>query len=689
MTPRIEALRKYLLEKKHVSTRRVVDWEAILPPEDVSRCTRAADCLRAVLREEAKTPVFLPGEKIAFTRSCSNLPERYSEATMAAEREKAYFHEKGVVFNLSPDFGQTIAVGLEARRAEILARRERAVAENDAEGMDFLDAALSGIDAIEHLAESYRQAAKAQGLTELAAVLEQVPRKPARNFHEALQFLRILHYTLWCEGAYHIGVGRFDQDMFPYLEKDLKNGVLTEESALELLEEFFLTFNRDSDLYVGVQQGDNGQSMMLGGVDRHGNDAVNRLTYLALKASCELKLIDPKINLRVSSKTPQELLEAATELTRQGLGFPQYANDDVVIPGLQAWGYSLEDARNYTVAACWEFIVAGEGMDIPNIAAVSFPAVVNRVMRSAEGRASATFSWFMHAIRTELFAQADQIAASLEKVDMLPCPVVSLLCQGAVEKARDLSQGGKYNNFGIHGTGLAPAVDSLATIKQLVFEKKQRTLEELTTCIDANFHGYEALLAQIRQEVPKMGNDEDSVDAIAVEVLNDFADSWANRTNCRGGIYRAGTGSAMYYIWHANELPATPDGRLEKEPFPANYAPSLHVHVAGPIAVVKSFTKPELSRVINGGPLTIELHDSVFRHEKGIEKVAQLVKLFVDRGGHQLQINTINRDQLLDAQQHPENYRQLIVRVWGWSGYFVELDKPYQDQIIQRAEMTI
>ncbi|MDO4575100.1 MAG: pyruvate formate lyase family protein [Planctomycetia bacterium] len=690
MTPRIESLRDYIVEKKHIATRRTVDWDAILPPEEGStRCSRAADILRAVLAEEAKTPVFLPNETIAFTRSCANLPERYSDETMAKLRKEAYFHEKGVVFNLSPHFADTMAVGLDARRAEVLERLERAKAEHDDAGIDFLHAVISGIDAILNLSDAYQKAAAAQGLTLIAETLQQVPRHPARSFHEALQFLRILHYALWCEGAYHNGVGRFDQFLMPYLEKDLAAGVLTEETALEMLEEFFLTFNRDSDLYVGVQQGDNGQSMMLGGCKKDGSDAVNPLTYLALRASCELKLIDPKINLRVSSQTPMKLLEAATELTRQGLGFPQYANDDVVIPGLTRLGYSLEDARDYTVAACWEFIIPGVGMDIPNIAAVSFPAVVNRVMRSAQGKATDSFPSFMHVIREELFAEADRIAASLEKVDMLPCPMVSLLCDGRVEKGRDLCEGSRYNNFGIHGTGLAPAVDSLEVIQKLVFEKKELTLDELAACVDANFHGYEKFLSEARNAIPKMGNDDDEADAIGVELLTDFADSWENRINCRGGIYRAGTGSAMYYIWHANELPASPDGRLEKEPFPANYAPSLNVQVAGPISVVKSFTKPDLSRVINGGPLTIELHDSVFRHEQGISRVASLVKLFVDRGGHQLQINTINRDQLLDAQEHPEQYHHLIVRVWGWSGYFVELDKPYQDQIIKRAEMTL
>jgi len=186
-----------------------------------------------------------------------------------------------------------------------------------------------------------------------------------------------------------------------------------------------------------------------------------------------------------------------------------------------------------------------------------------------------------------------------------------------------------------------------------------------------------------------MGNADEKTDRLAKTLLNMFADTWKGRKNCRGGIYRCGTGSAMYYIWHANELHASPDGRLSGEPFAANYAPALNVRVNGPISVIQSFTVPDLGRVINGGPLTIEIHDSAFREADGVAKVAKLVKFFIDRGGHQLQLNAINRDQLKDAQAHPEAHRNLIVRVWGWSGYFVELDKPYQDHIIHRVEMAV
>lgn len=686
MTPRIQALLKHILEKQHATLRRDAAWTLAerFNHEGVAPERRAAEGLRAMLA--AEQPAFLPGERIAFLRTVKQIPDLYTPDEMKALRGNAVYHEKGCVFNISPDYATTIRAGLDARRAEIAARLRRAEEERDDAAVEFLTAALSGVDAVLDLAERYRAAAHAQGLVEIANLLGRVPRQGATTFHEALQFLRILHYTLWCEGEYHNGLGRFDQYLWPYYQADLAAGRLTADAALELIEEFFLSCNRDSDLYIGVQQGDNGQSLMLGGVDRNGKDAFNDLSRLCLKASCELAVIDPKINLRVTSNTPLEVLEAGTELTRQGLGFPQYANDDVVIPALVRHGYALEDVRDYTVAACWEFIIPGCGMDIPNIGAVSFPAVVDRALRASR---AATFEAFMADVRAGLMAEADRLAVSFATVKILPGPFVSILCDGRVAAGRDVCEGNRYNNFGIHGTGLSTAVDSLAVIRQLVFEECALDLRALADAVDSDFKGQPELLAKARFGVPKMGNAEAAVDRLGKELLDAFADTWEGRKNGRGGIYRCGTGSAMYYIWHANELHATPDGRLTGQPFAANYAPSLNVPVKGPVSVIESFTVPNLGRVINGGPLTIEIHDSAFRERDGIAKVAQLVKYFVDRGGHQLQINAINRDQLRDAQAHPEAHRNLIVRVWGWSGYFIELDKPYQDHIIQRVELAV
>ena len=691
MTDRIKSLLTRTFDKEQKKFRRDVDWKPLLDGfvrAGTDDSTRARVGLVEMLK--AEQPAFMDGETIAFLRTVKQIPDLHSDEEMAANRAKGIaYGEKGVVFNLTADFAPTIRDGLDARIAEIDARLAQCRAEGDAEGELFLTNAKLSAQAVLDLAARYRAAAEAQGLATVAETLAQVPAKGARTFHEALQSLRILHYAMWCEGEYHCGLGRIDQYLFPYLDADLKAGRLTEETALEELEEFFIACNRDSDLYIGVQQGDNGQSVMLGGVTRDGAPAFNILSRLALKACGELKLVDPKINLRVDKNTPMEIYTLGTELTKAGLGFPQYANDDVVIPALMKWGYELEDARDYSVAACWEFLIPGCGMDINNIDAVSMPSCLDAVMRG-EGRAAArpqTFDDLKADLKAEINRRCDALQKKYAHVEIFPGPFVSILTVGCIGKARDICKGAKYNNFGIHGTGIAVAVDSLAAVRELVFDRKLVTMAELVKLMDTDFAGRPDILAAART-APKMGNADKSVDDLAVWLIDAWADCLAGRKNDRGGIYRPGTGSAMYYIWHANELPASADGRLKGHPFSANYAPSLDVPVKGPLSVIRSFTEPDLGKVCNGGPLTIEVHDSAFREADGVEKVAQLVKFFVDRGGHQLQINAINRETLLDAQKNPELHRHLIVRVWGWSGYFIELDKPFQDQVIKRVELA-
>ena len=673
MTDRIKSLLERTFDKEQAKFRRDVDWKPLLEKFIAGKVddeTRARMGLEAMLA--AEQPAFLEGETIHFLRTVRQIPDLHSEEEMETRRkEGTAFGEKGVVFNLTADFGPTIRDGLDKRLEKIEARLAKCRVENDAEGVCFLENAALSVKAVLGLADRYG--------------IEHVPHKGARTFHEALQSLRVLHYAMWCEGEYHCGLGRIDQYLFPYYDADIKAGRLTDETALEELEEFFIACNRDSDLYIGVQQGDNGQSVMLGGVTRDGKSAFNALSRLCMKACGELKLVDPKINLRVDQSTPLEVYEAGTELTKEGLGFPQYANDDVVIPALQRWGYELEDARDYSVAACWEFLIPGCGMDINNIDAVSFVGSLDAALRRCEG--ARTYEEVETAFFAEIQRRADALVEKYRHVEILPGPFVSVISSDCITKARDICKGAKYNNFGIHGTGIAVAVDSLASVRDLVFERRLVTLPELVKLLDTDFAGRPDVL-EAAKAAPKMGNADPKADEIAKRLIAFWGRAFDGKRNDRGGIFRPGTGSAMYYIWHTRDVPASADGRLRGHPLSANYAPSLDVPVKGPVSVVRSFTEPDLVPVCNGGPLTIEIHDSAFLAADGVTKVAQLVKFFIDRGGHQMQINTINRETLLDAQRHPESHRHLIVRVWGWSGYFVELDREYQDQIIRRVELA-
>jgi formate C-acetyltransferase len=656
-----QKLYDYVISKKHHAFRKdfpeyknlseTFAKEGLSPIERMTR--------RFEIFSKLETPVLLEGEKICFMRTVKHVPDCFTEAEWAEFKEKYHIHELGYMSNLSPNYNKAIANGL-------LALRETA----DSYGQRIIDAIID-------LSDRYQAEAERQGKTELAAVLKRVPRYGATSFYEALQFFRIIHFSLWLEGDYHNTIGPFDRYMYPYLETDIKKGVHTKESALELLLDFFLSFNKDSDLYIGVQQGDNGQSMMLGGVDKDGNDVYNLLSSLCIEASRQNKLIDPKINLRVSKNTPAERYTEATQLTKAGLGFPQYSNDDIVIPALEKLGYAHEDAVNYTVAACWEFIIPNVGADIANIGAMSYPKAVDIAVHDALTKC-ATYDEFFAAVKDEIQKESDRICAGIKDVWFVPSPFMNVLMDC------DIYTGGKYNNFGIHGTGIATAADSLAAIKKFVFEEKSVSKEDIIKAVDTDFADMPELLHMMRFDAPKLGNNDDYVDSIATELLDAFADTLKGKTNCRGGIFRAGTGSAMYYLWHANELGASPDGRRKGEAFGTNYSVSLFAKVKGPVSVVASMTKQHFANAINGGPLTLEFHQSVFADDAGVEKVGLLVKNFIDRGGHQLQLNTVNLDRMLDAQKHPENHRQLVVRIWGWSAYFVELDKEYQDHVIAR-----
>lgn len=630
---------------------------------------------------DAEQAILFPEDTIGMMRTVKTIPPLLTEDEAKEIRANYFIFDGAQVGNISSDYASMLKNGFQGKREEIA----NEIKKYSAECKEYYElyAMNLTIDAICLLAEKYRKEAERMGITELAEALSNVPLYAPRSYYEALVMMRIVNFALWLNGNKHNTLGRFDVYMYPYFEADIASGKLTREKALELTGEFFVDLNFDADLYPGVQQGDNGQSMVLGGMGADGEDVFNELSKICLEASLAINLIDPKINIRVSKNTPFSTYYLGTLLTKQGLGFPQYSNDDVVIPALMEMGYSQEDARNYVVAACWEFIIPGVAYDIPNVDALSYPDV----MLSAVARLEkfSTFAKLMAAVKGELTATCKKLIANTKNIFVEPSPFQSVVMTDCIKEAKDIADGSKYNNYGFHGAGLSTAADSLAAIKKLVYDEKKYTATTFKNALAANFKGYEKLHADCIA-APKMGNNDDYVDEIAVELTDCFADALKGEKNERGGIFRAGTGSAMYYIWLSEHLGATPDGRYAGEPFSANYSPSLNVKFDGVLSVIHSFTKPHLGRICNGGPLTLEFHDTLFRNDEGTQKVARLVKLFVENGGHQLQLNAINRETLLDAQKHPENHKNLIVRVWGWSGYFNELDIAYQNHIIKRLE---
>lgn len=585
--------------------------------------------------------------------------------------------------NVVIDFKKVLAIGLDGIKAEAEGKLKTAADES----AEFLSAVIKTLSACDGIIGKYRLEAEKQGKTRLAEALARVPKRGARNYYEALLTMKFMIFAQRINRNVHTPLGRFDEYMKPYYDASKQSGA-TDEEISELTELFFISLNFDTDLYQGMQVGDNGQSMVLGGVSADGETRDNRLTEICLAASEELMLIDPKINLRVNKNTPLVVYERATGLTKQGLGFPQYLNDDVVIPALIAWGYDERDARDYAVAACWEYITSGVGADIPNVATMNFPLAVEKATEKlADCR---DFDEFISVVKREIKDQVDELVREhTERLDNPePDPFISAFIGDCIMRGKDVRRGGaKYNNYGVHGAGLSTAADAVTAIKVKVFDEKSVTADELIAALKANYDGY-AGLRNALVACPKVGNNDDLPDGIMREIAYTFADALKGKKTPFGGVWRAGTGSAMEYVLSAAKVGATADGRRAGEAYGCSFSPSLTARLNGPLSAVQSFTKFDLRPICNGGPFTIEIHDTVFRNAEGEKKTAALIKAFIDRGGHQIQINAINRDRLLDAQAHPENYPNLIVRVWGWSGYFAELDKKYQDHVIRRTEFN-
>ncbi len=666
MTERIKSLLHTLKSESYKQHR--ISREIPLTEETLALPPMQLDVVMLKAMLDTEDPFFIAHDRIGFFRRNTEYPHYLP----------FYFHGG----NNAPNFETVLHCGMD----QVLTLIEEKLSVSSS---DFLLAAKETVTIVLEFADRYAEHARRAGADELYQSLKRVPHHGATTLLEACVFLKFLIYTLRCNRNTHITLGRFDKYMRPFFEADLKAGKSREE-LLEIIEEFFISINFDTDLYFGVQKGDNGQSLVLGGCG-----SFDDFSHLCMEASLELNLIDPKINLRVDKNTPDDLYEFATQLTKQGMGFPQYCNDDVVIPGLIGLGYDPEDAADYAVAACWEFIIPGKGYDVPNITELIFPQVVNQVTET-HLIDSSTFDEFFAHVKSAIAEECASIPQKCKEQiirtyshHLRPSPYLSVFIDGCIDSGKDLSQGGAiYKNFGCHGVGISTAADSLAAIREVVFQTKECAKDDLLAALSCNFEGFGALRNRLLA-CPKMGNADPSVDTLAYELMESFSSSLNGLPNSYGGIFRAGTGSAQLYLYGAQDVGATADGRLAGAPFGASFSPSLEARLAGPLSCIRSFTGYDLKKIINGGPLTLELHDTVFRNEDGLKKVAQLVKSYILLGGHQLQLNSINRELLLDALEHPEQHKNLIVRVWGWSGYFNELAPAFQQHIINRCEFQV
>ena len=588
------------------------------------------------------------------------------------------------------------------------------------EQCEFLEAVIITLEATIDFARRYAEKAKKMArseknearkrqLEQIAEVCHRVPAEPATTYYEALQSFWFINLITRQIELVSLGCGaRFDILFGPYYKKDLAEGKITREEALELMEHLLLKFEESgmwyspliTGIYGGVQQL---QGITLGGIDENGNDVTNDITYITLEAARRLHILQPTIALRVHKNTPKELLSAATDVIRTGCGYPSLFNDEVMIPLLREWKVVEEDIYNYSVSGCVYLDIPGKNL----VRRASGYFVLPKCLWWALHRGVNPKTGEQYGARTpdpETFTGIeDVIEAYLEQVRFFfgkivklentsrglyrkyaPRPFLSAFLDGCVERGQDTRKWvypSNLNSFNII-VGPTNVADSLAAIKKLVFDDKELTMREFIDILDKNWEGHEDLRQRVITQVPKWGNDDDYVDLLAKEVHERSEAIYQEFTDEHGAKWRGdGSGvSATYGLGPGT--PATPDGRKDGEPFSdATLSPMLGRDTNGPTAVLASCAKIKpLNQLLNQKFLPQFLDDE---HK---DQFISYLRAWCDMGVPHVQFNVVDNATLRDAQKHPEKYTNLIVRVAGYSTYFVDLSKGLQDHIIARTE---
>ena len=568
----------------------------------------------------------------------------------------------------------------------------------------------------ERMAAAEADPARAAELRQIAAVCRRVPAHPARTFPEALQCYWFLQLLIQLESDGHsISPGRFDQVLHPYYAADVATGRLTREQALELVECFWLKCCEVNKVREwAAAQFLSGypmfQTVTLGGQTPAGQDATNELSYLCLEATANLRLPQPTVVVRVHDGSPEEFLLAASRcLLRHGGGMPGFFSDEVAIPSLLNAGLRLEDARDWCVMGCSEFQVAGKfntgngGLCHVNVLKILELALhggtnpaTGQCLCPGEGDLASfrSFDEVWDAFRRQLRYYLGLVPildciTSRAYEELTPTPFLSALIDSRLEIGQDVSRGGgpNYRNLQSLAQGIPNVADSLAAIQTLVFEEKRLSGAELLEALRADFQGPrgEEIRRLLLNRAPKYGNDDDSVDLLAARVFREYAQEITRHTPPRGGYYGPSIQSLSGNVPQGRRVGATPDGRRAGSPLADNASPSPGADRLGPTAVLKSVAKLDAVLASNGTILNLKFHPSALRGEGQLRKFVALIRSFVDLKGRQVQFNILSAELLRAAQAHPEQYRNLVVKVAGYSALFSMLDKDLQDQIIART----
>ncbi|KAA8667422.1 trans-4-hydroxy-L-proline dehydratase [Clostridium sp. HV4-5-A1G] len=564
------------------------------------------------------------------------------------------------------------------------------------------------------LAEEEKDPLRKQELLEISKVCQHVPANAPRTFWEALQMYWFVHLCVISElnpwDAYN--PGRLDQHLNPFYEKGLEEGTLTRESAKELLECFWVKFNNQpAPPKVGVTLKESGTytdfaNINVGGVTVDGKSGVNDVSYLLLDVIDEMRLLQPSSNVQISKKSPQKFVKRACEISRKGWGQPSMFNADAVTQELVRAGKSIEDARCGGTSGCVEagafgkeaYILTGY-LNLPKI----FQITLNNGTDITTGKKLGietgdvttfkTYDELFNAFKKQLKYFVDvkvQGNRVIEKLyaSLMPVPFLSIITSDCISKGKDYNAGGaRYNTSYIQGVGIGTISDSLIAIKYQVFDKNNITMSELMNTTKDNFEGHEDILNLVKNKTPKYGNDDDYADTVMKQIFDAFYNEVNGRKNGRGGFYRIDMLPTTCHIYFGAVMGATPNGRKAYAPVSEGISPEKGADTNGPTAVIKSASKMDHLRT-GGTLLNQKFNPSAVEGDTGLNNLASLVRSYFTLDGHHIQFNVISRETLLAAQKNPDEYKDLIVRVAGYSDYFNNLDKVLQNEIIQRTEQS-
>lgn len=563
-----------------------------------------------------------------------------------------------------------------------------------------------------------------QELSAMADCLNWIMENPCRTFHDAIQCMFLYQIGLCLDGQQHgISFGRVDQYLGPYYEADLAAGRIAHDQAQELLDLFYLKVAEMNKIwpYAATLSGPgytSGQLMTIGGVTRDGRDATNQVSFMMLQSAGRLVLHDPPQSLRIHKGTPPELWEAAIETTKIAGGVPTFENDDVIIPALMARGLPLESARNYCLIGCVEPQGCGDEWACPGgTGTESFYNMLNAFllainngcnpMPGPDGKPGPqvglptgylyemeTFDDVLAAVKKQMeyfvnwhisLVNVWEYVAS----EHMQLPLLSATIDGCMESGKDVMKGGaKYNSTGNAGIAIGNIADSLAVVKYMVYDKKLISARELYDALMTNWEGKEELRQFILNEAPHYGNGTEYADQFA-RWASDVYGNAVNAATGPRGRYAAGLYPVTTHVLFGMSTAASPDGRKAGEPLADGISPVQQLDKNGPTATLRSVACIDQKKFSNGTLLNMRFHPTALSSESGMEKLIALIKTYFALGGMEMQFNIVSSQVLRKAQENPADYRDLVVRIAGFSAYFVELYKASQDDIIRRTELML